>query len=134
MHGWIYVWICLNIKSSFSQTVPSVKYVSGSTQSELSKSTTEEALTPPLDYECSMRNAISTIVVKENNLIDICTLGEEYQISFKLYIQKFQTKKTILDIFDSKSKKIKKNKILTIKSSGQPNKLRFIGFLGDERF
>ena len=124
-----YVWLMLYIQISNGQTVPTVKYVRPPEETtESAQETKSTAPTIPIDYECSMQNAISTIVVKQNNLIDICELEKEYQISFKIYIKKYQFRKTILNVLGGKSKK---KKILTIKTTGKGQKLRFKGILDE---
>lgn len=124
-----YVWLWLYIQTSNAQTVPTVKYIKAESDTTISTQEIKPSTQViPIDYECSMRNAISTIVIKKNNLIDICDLGKEYQVYFKIFIKKFQFKKTILNIFGGQSKK---KKILTIKSAGRAQKLKFTGIIDE---
>ena len=69
-------------------------------------------------------NSSPTIVVKQNNLIDTCLLGQEFEISFKMYFNKFQKFKNILNIVDLKSSRKKKNKLLSVKSHRKKKRLQ----------
>ena len=74
------------------------------------------------DYALSMCEKISTIVVKQNNLIDICTLGREFEISFKLFINKLEFNKNIIEIFAGKKWK---TRILRVISHWKYPRIRF---------
>ena len=62
-----------------------------------------------------------TISVKGNNLIETCSLGQQFQISFKLYITKFRKNRNILEIIDAKGKG--KRRIFTIKTHNRKKKV-----------
>ena len=80
---------------------------------ETEQTTPDLPLTTTADYALSMCEKISTIVVKPNNLIDICTLGKEFEMSFKFYINKLEFNKNILQVFAGRNEKIRFLRVVT---------------------
>ena len=102
----IFIWLTLKSLNSYPQTDQTTISVPANT-----------------DYALSMCERISTIVVKPNNLIDICTLGREFEISFKFFVNKLDKNKNLLEAFAGPKEKIR---FLRVCSHWKLSKIRII--------
>ena len=74
----------------------------------------------------SQCEALSTIIVKENQLIDSCSLGQEFHISFKLYMSECINARYILDVIDLNNNN---KKLLYVRTHNRRQKLIIQSYL-----
>ena len=102
----IFIWLTFKSLNSYPQTDKTTISVPANT-----------------GFALSMCERISTIAVKPNNLIDICNLEREFEISFKFFINKLDKNKNLLQAFAGQNEKIK---FLRICSHWKVSKIRII--------